>query len=63
MKRIAPSSAAPSNCQRPRYIRDRLNSHLTAVGEGFKEDEGIDLNPFIDAVTKEITEKCPGGPK
>ena len=54
----APSDAVLPPAEQESNLRNRLNSHLTAVGKAFKESDYVDLNPFIDDVTKEITEKC-----
>ena len=39
----APSDAVLPPAEQESNLRNRLNSHLTAVGKAFKEDEGIDL--------------------
>ena len=40
------------------HLRNRLNTHLEELGKSFKESDYVDLNPYIDEITKEVTEKC-----
>ena len=35
-----------------------MNTHLEELGKSFKESDYVDLNPYIDEITKEVTEKC-----